>query len=114
MKLLALATPLLVLGLILLLQRMEAWCAPVPRAAGDRPVRPRDGPTPSTRRSAMPTSTSASTATTTELDVAEPLLRDPPTPPGDVDPVEDGATLEDLVEATREGRSSGVPSTHAG
>ena len=107
MKLLALATPLLVLGLVLLLQRMEAWCARVPGAASDRAHRPPGGRTPPTiARSTMSTTTAPSPAATVEGEVAEPLLRDPPAPPGYVDPLEGNAALEDLVVTTARAEGS--------
>lgn len=80
MKAVALLTPLLALGLLLVLQRLEAWAEqPVPHIR--RP--PRRSPvttTPSTRPSDDTPQT--------------PLLRDPPPPPGYVEPLA-GSTAED-------------------
>ena len=111
MKLLALAAPLLVLGLVLLLQRMEAWCTRAPTAAG-RIHRPAPGGrTPATTtRSTMRNPAAPSPAATVDEEVAEPLLRDPPAPPGYVDPLSGSSMLEHLV-----GSASGQrgPRTHA-
>lgn len=113
MKLIALATPLLVLGLVLLLQRMEAWCVRAPRAADSR-LRSPGGRTPHPTRSSMSTTTAPSPAATAE-EAAAPLLRDPPSPPGYVDPLEGNATLEDIVDSTpRTAGSSDVPSSQTG
>lgn len=99
MKLLSLGTPVLVLGLVLLLQRMEAWSAGVSTAAG-RSQRHRDGRTsPTTTGRTMSTPAAPSSSTAMGEDAAEPLPRDPPAPPGYVDPLEGNATLEHLVEA---------------
>lgn len=99
MKLLSLGTPVLVLGLVLLLQRMEAWSAGVSTAAG-RSQRHRDGRTsPTTTGRTMSTPAAPSSSTAMGEDAAEPLPRDPPAPPGCGDPLEGNATLEHLVEA---------------
>lgn len=115
MKLLALATPLLALGLVLLLQRMEAWCGRVPRAAGDRRVRASVSRTAPPMRSTMPATSAPSSAATAEGEALEPLLRDPPSPPGYVDPLEGSPTLEDLMEdqARAERSTKAVPGTDA-
>lgn len=103
MKLLALGTPLLVLGVIFLLQRLEAWALPSPRSRRGRvaaaaPTRNRPVPPPATglptgRRKMMNDQTSP---TPDERD--GPLLRDPPPPPGYVDPLDESQALRDLSQ----------------
>lgn len=99
MKALALTLPLLVLAPLLLLQRMEAWCARPVRTTRRR--RTSSVPTPSTTRISMARN-SATTSPPTVAEVRELLLRDPPPPPGYVDPLEDDPLLSDLVAAPRE------------
>lgn len=45
---------------------------------------------------------SATVSPATSGEVREPLLRDPPAPPGYVDPLEDDPLLSDLTDAARE------------
>jgi hypothetical protein len=109
MKALALALPLLVFAPILLLQRMEAWCARPARPPRMRPAPPvpvPPVPTPSTARITMARQITAPTPAT-DADVHEPLPRDPPLPPGYVDPLEGDPLLSDLRQ---EGRGADRPS----
>jgi hypothetical protein len=99
-KFLALGTPLLVLGAIFVLQRLESWAIPSPRsrrkALRAAPAAPSAGkspadPAPPRRRKMMNHPTSP---TPDERD--GPLLRDPPPPPGYVDPLDESQVLKDL------------------
>ncbi|WP_377642523.1 hypothetical protein [Oryzobacter terrae] len=92
MRAVALVTPLLVLGLLPVLGRMEAW------SVGER-TRPR-ARTPRPRTTVRTRMTATTPPADPEL-VPGPLPRDPPPPPGYRDPLEDSPVLEDLVDPSR-------------
>jgi hypothetical protein len=103
MKALALALPLFVLATLLLLQRMEDWCARPSRATRRGPPPPvliPPAPAPPSARTTMArqTATASPAPAADAADAAEPLLRDPPPPPGYVDPLEEDPLLSDLME----------------
>ena len=109
MKALALALPLLVLAPLLLLQRMEAWCTRPSRAIRRGPpsaVPAPHAPNPATTRITMARQTITATSPPA-ADAPEPLLRDPPPPPGYVDPLEEDPLLSELVDGGEEALPSG-------
>lgn len=64
----------------------------------------------------MSATTAPSSVATAEGKAVEPLLRDPPSPPGYVDPLEGSPTLEGVMEdqARAEGSTKDVPGTNTG
>lgn len=105
MRAVALVTPLLVLGLLPVLGRMEAW------SVGER-TRPR-------ARALRPGTTDRTTKRTRMSDTTlppepdhdlGPLPRDPPPPPGYRDPLEGSPVLDDLLAAPTEAGAD--PRTH--
>ncbi len=93
MRAIALVTPLLVLGLLPVLGRMEAWSAQ---------ERPRPLPrTPRRRTTDRTRMTDTTTPGEPEPDLG-PLPRDPPPPPGYRDPLEGSPVLDDLRHAPPE------------
>ena len=81
MKAAALLTPLLVLGLLIPMHKLEVW-AQRPDVAARRPRR---------RRRVMTTPPTPRSEVAPEV----PLLRDPPPPPGYVEPLA-GSSVDDL------------------
>lgn len=87
MMAMALLTPLLVLGILPLLHDLEAWMRRDTPPGRDRPPRPQKGP-PMIEQ----------TPPTDGADLVRPVPRDPPPPPGYVDPLA-GSTAENTVSS---------------
>lgn len=87
MRAAALLTPFLVLGLLVVMPRLEVWA--------HRPAAPVRRPRPK-----VPPAMSSTPSPRADPDSPEtPLLRDPPPPPGWVEPLE-GSSAEDTQPST--------------
>ena len=106
MRAVALVTPLLVLGLLPVLGRMEAWSVGERTRPRARALRP--GTTDRTTKRARMSDTTLPPEPEPDLG---PLPRDPPPPPGYRDPLEGSPVLDDLRQGLTEGR--GDPGTEA-
>ena len=62
----------------------------------------------------MSATTAPSSVATAEGEAVEPLLRDPPSPPGYVDPLEGSPTLDGVMEHQAERSTKDVPGTNTG